>query len=160
MRTNIKGDSISMRIILTVSALLLLISGNVLAGSEYDNCMKEERSLKAREVGACSGFSYLVNPSGCFATQKALKEYTSTGKCKKIGIAEGVDFSPPPVIPTKTAGSTGTVSGVSPAAVKQSELELPQQENSYEQLKDENARLKVEINRLKAENERLRKTGQ
>ena len=95
-----KGDYISMRILLTVSALLLLISGNVLAGSEYDRCVKEEKSLKAREASACSGFSYLVNPSGCFATQKVLKEYTSTGKCKGIGIAEGVDFSPPSVIPT------------------------------------------------------------
>jgi hypothetical protein len=146
-----------MRIILTVSALLLLISGNVLAGSEYDRCIKEEKSLKAREASACSGFSYLVNPSGCFATQKALQEYTSTGKCKEIGIAEGVDFSPPPVVPTKKAGSTGTVGGVSPVAVKKPERELPQEESSCEQLKDENARLKAEVNRLRAENERLRK---
>jgi hypothetical protein len=146
-----------MRIILTVSALLLLISGNVLAGSEYDRCIKEEKSLKAREASACSGFSYLVNPSGCFATQKALKEYTSTGKCKEIGNAEGVDFSSPPVIPTKKAGSTGTAGTVSPAAVKKSEREVPQPESSCEQLKDENARLRAEVSRLKAENERLRK---
>lgn len=149
-----------MRIFLTVSVLLLLISGNVQAGSEYDRCIKEVKSLQAREASACSGFSYLVNPSGCFATQKALKEYTSTGKCKEIGIAEGVDFSSPPVIPTKNAGSTGSAGTVSPAAVKKSERELPQQENSCEQLKDENARLKAEINRLKAENERLTKLGE
>lgn len=148
-----------MRIVLTVSALFLLLSGNVLAGSEYDRCIKEEKSLKAREADACSGFSYLVNPSGCFAIQKTLKEYTSTGKCKKIGVAEGVDFSTPPVMPMKKTGS-GKADSVSPTAVKKSEPEVPQQESSCEQLKDENARLKAEINRLRAENERLGNTGQ
>ena len=146
--------------ILTVSTLLLLISGNVLAGSEYDRCVKEEKALKAREASDCSGLSYLVNPSGCFATQKALKEYTSTGKCRKIGIAEHVDLSAPPVTPAKKTGSVGNVGTASPVAAKKAELEVPQQESSYEQLKDENARLKAEINRLKAEIERLRKTGQ
>src|SRR5512138_3215456 len=141
MRAKIRRDYFSMRTILTVSVLLLFISGNVLAGGEYDRCIKEEKTLKAREAGDCSGLSYLVNPSGCFATQRALKEYTSTGKCRKIGIAENVDFSAPPVIPAKKVGSVGRVGEVTPVAAKKSELEVPQQESSYEQLKDENARL-------------------
>lgn len=143
----------SMRIILTVSALLLLISGNALAGSEYDRCIKEEKTLKTQEASECSGLRYLLNPSACFATQKALKEYTATGKCKKIGSAENVDFSVPPVIPEKKVSSVSKVGGVSPIAVKKAEPEVAQQESSCEQLKDENARLKAEISRLKAERE-------
>lgn len=149
-----------MRINLILSALLLLISGNVLAGSEYDNCIKEQNTLKTQEVSNCSGLNYLFNPSACFATRRVLKEYISTGKCKKIGISENVNFSVPPVIPAKKASSVSSVDGVNPAAVKTSESEVPQQESTYEQLKDENSRLKTEINRLKSENEQLRKTGQ
>jgi hypothetical protein len=155
----IKGDYISMRINLTLSALLLLISGNVLAGSEYDNCVKEQNTLKTEEASNCSGLNYLFNPSACFATRRVLKEYISTGKCKKIGISENVNFSVPPVIPAKKAGSVSKVDGVNPAVVKKPESEVPQQESTCEQLKDENTRLKTEINRLKAENEQLRKTG-
>lgn len=149
-----------MRINLTLSALLLLISGNVLAGSEYDNCIKEQNALKTQETSNCSGLSYLLNPSACFATRKALKEYTSTGKCKKNSITENVDFSVPPVIPAKKTSSVSKVNGVNPIAVKKSESEIPQRESTYEQLKDENSRLKTEINRLKIENEQLMKTGQ
>lgn len=149
-----------MRINLILSALLLLISGNVLAGTEYDNCIKKQNALKTQEASNCNGLSYLLNPSACFATRKALTEYTSTGKCNKIGITENVNFSVPPVIPARNPASTSKVDGANPVAVKKSESEAPPQESTYEQLKDENSRLKTEINRLKAENEKLRKTGQ
>ncbi len=149
-----------MRINLTLSALILLISGNVLAGSEYDKCIKEQNTLKTEAVSNCSGLSYLFNPSACFATRRVLKEYISTGKCKNIGISENVNVSVPPVIPAKKASSVGKVDGVNPVAAKKPESEVPQQESTYEQLKVENARLKTEISRLKAENEQLRKTGQ
>ncbi|KAB0665577.1 hypothetical protein F6V25_07585 [Oryzomonas japonica] len=149
-----------MRILLPLSALLLVLSGNALAGSGYDRCIKEQDALKKKEAGACSGFSYLLNPSACFATQKALREYTSTDKCKKIGIAENADSGVPPVVPVKKAGSDGAVGGVNPVGVKKTESEVPHPESTCEQLKDENSRLKTEIIRLTTENEQLRKAGQ
>ena len=145
---------------MTVSALFLLLAGNVLAGSEYDKCIREENALKAEESGNCSGFSYIFNPNGCFAAQKALKKYTSTDKCRKIGIVEHVDLSAPPVASAAKPGSIDKIGSVSPVDVKKPEHTLPQQEGTCEQLKEENQRLKAEISRLKTENEQLRKTGQ
>lgn len=142
-----------MKNILTISALLLLISGNALAGSEYDRCIKEEKALKTKEISDCNGLKYLLNPSACFATQKVLKEYRSE-KCKKIGMAENVDFSVQTVIPKRK------VIKVSNVNQKTVETETPQQETTIEQLKKENAHLKAEISRLNAENEQLRKAGQ
>lgn len=138
-----------MRTFVTVSALLLLLSGNALAGSEYDKCIKEEKALKIQEARDCSGLSYLLNPSGCFATQKALRNSVSTGKCKNISVAENIDFSSPSVGPAKKSGT----------AVKDSAPEESQQESLCEQLKDENERLKAEISRLRAENGQLRKAS-
>jgi hypothetical protein len=163
-----------MKNILTVSALLLLISGNALAGSEYDRCIKEEKYLKAQKTSQCSGFRYILNPSACFATRKALKEYKA-GKCRQIGIAENVNFSTPTTIPekkriipasvskTESNGNTGNVTSVNrveSVIEKKTETEVQQHESTIEQLKEENARLKSEISRLKSENEQLRKTGQ
>lgn len=140
-----------MKVFLSVTFLFLLISANAFGGSEYDKCIKEENALKAQEANDCSGLSYLFNPSGCFATQKLLKKYTATEKCKKIGVAENVDFNTPAVIPVKK------VNDVNPVAVKKSVHESTHNEIGCEQLKDENLRLKEENNRLKAENEQLRK---
>lgn len=163
-----------MRMILTVSALLLLISGTALAGSGYDSCIKEEKALKAREAGECHGLRYILNPSACFATQKKLKEYTATDKCRKIGLEEQVDFNAPPVVPDKKAGAvsppaivitpgaarpgpagseagTGRIDVVSPVAVQPAAPAVPQPEMSCAQLKDENARLRAEVDRLTTE---------
>lgn len=142
-----------MRIFLTVAAMLLLHSVNALAGSEYDRCIREQNTLKTEENSACNGMRYLFNPSACFATQKALREYTSTGKCKKIGLAENVDFAVPVVIPARKPDSVRQVAEIKP------EPAAAQPENACEQLKDENARLKAEISRLTAENEQLKKSG-
>lgn len=142
-----------MKNLLIISALILLISGNALAGTEYDKCVKEEKALKTQEAGDCSGLKYLLNPSACFVTRKALKEYAS-GKCKKIGMAENVDFSVQQVMPEKK-GSVSTINKTSNSggvAVKKAEPEAAQQEPTIEQLKEENARLKAEI-------EQLRRTG-
>lgn len=152
-----------MKTILTMSALLLLASGPALAGSGYDGCIKEEKALKAREAGDCHGLKYLLNPSACYVTQKALKEYTSTGKCRNIGIAEGVDFTARPVMPEKKAASgaaaekAGGVNTTGAVTVKKSAPEAPQQELTLEQLRDENARLKAEVSRLTAELEQFGK---
>lgn len=148
-----------MKIYLIAAVLLLLISGNALAGSEYDKCIKEEKALKAQEAGDCSGFKHLLNPSACFATRKVLKEYAGGDKCRKIGLAENVDFSVQAVTTERKGHSTNVSDGgkADGVGVKKSELELPQQENTVEQLKAENARLRAEISRIKTENELLRK---
>lgn len=151
-----------MKKLLFAAALLLCISGTALAGLEFDKCIKEEKALKAQEAGDCSGLKYLLNPSACFVTRKALKEYAS-GKCRKTGIAENVDFSVQKPIPEKknnvsTYGIAGSANTVNKAgnsggvAVKKAEPETAPQEPTIEQLKEENARLKAEI-------EQLRKTG-
>ena len=165
------GDT--MKNTLAASALLLLVSGTALAGSGYDGCVKEEQALKARESSECHGLRYILNPSACFATQKALKEYKA-GKCSQSVTAEDVDSNAPAVTPGKKGSSSGSVSttgstgsaGTNGSAVnvgivdvKKVETEVPQQETTLEQLKEENARLKAEIGRLKTENEQLRKTG-
>jgi len=144
-------------------ALLLLITGNALAGVEYDRCIKEEKALKAQEAGDCSGLKHLLNPSACYATKKALKEYRG-GKCRQIGTEENVDFSTPKAVPEKnipapaTTVSTVPVAGTAHVAVKKEVREIPQ-EYTFEQLKEENTRLKAENSRLRIENEQLRKTG-
>jgi cell division protein FtsB len=141
-----------MKNILTMSALLLLILGNALAGDEYDRCIKEEKVLKTKESSDCNGLKYLLNPSACFATQRLLKEYTA-GKCKKIGITENVNFS------VQTVSPEIKVTNISSVDQKRLETEVLQQESTIEQLKEENIRLKAEIVRLSTENNQLKKTG-
>lgn len=141
-----------MKNLLTATILLLFMSGNALAGSEYEKCISQEKALKMQESGDCSGLKYLLDPSGCFSTQKALKEYAA-GKCKKIGMAEQVDSGAPMLLPEKkTSGST------SPDLNKRA-TGTPSRESTIEKLKEENARLAAEISRLTAENEQLRKAG-
>ena len=132
-----------MKIFMTISAMLLLIAGDIWAGSEYDKCIKEEKNLKRQEAADCSGLAYLLNPSACFTTQKALKKYTSTGKCKNIGLAENVDFNTPTVPTAKNP------TGVNKAAINKAEPETTQQESDCQQLKEENVRLKTEIEQLR-----------
>ena len=144
-----------MRTILTL-LFLLLTAGNLLAGSGYDRCIKEESALKAKEKGACSGLSYVLNPTGCFATRKALQEYTTGGKCRKIGSAEQVELSAPPPASPKGSGTVRPVEHVDQATLIQNWPEAPHREAGTAQLRDELARLKEEISRLKAENERLK----
>jgi len=153
-----------MKNVCITAALLLLITGNALAGVEYDRCIKEEKALKTKEAGDCSGLKHLLNPSACYATKRALKEYRG-GKCRQIGLTENVDFSAPKVVPEQkspppvNAVSTVPVNSIASESVQKAEREAPQQEYTIEQLKEENARLRAENDRLKTENEQLRKTG-
>ena len=169
-----------MKSILTVSALVLLISGNALAGSQYDACIKKVKNLKTKEASDCSGLRYLLDPSSCFRTQRELKELD--GSCAAIGAAEGVDTSAPqPVpekrvtvapqkpaaappaaaVPYKNAVSVVPMPPQKPAAqappVQPAVSAEPTVETTCDQARAENARLKAENNRLRAENEQLRK---
>jgi hypothetical protein len=136
---------------LIVPAALLLLAGNALAGVGYDSCIKEEKALKLKEADDCSGLKYLLNPSGCFATRKVMKEYDPE-KCKRIGRSENVD-----VTVKKTLPERKDISSSSPET-KKTEAGPVQQELTIEQLKAENSRFKTEIIRLTTENEQLRKS--
>lgn len=139
--------------------LFLTVSAHALAGSAYDSCVKEESALKAKEAKDCSGLRYLLNPSACFITQKALREYTS-GKCKKTGQSENVDVGVRPLIAEKKVGEIGVTASKPEMAVQRIETEVPQPVLTVDRLKEENARLKAEVSRLKAENDHLRNAGQ
>lgn len=141
------------RPIVSLSTLLILMTGNVHAGNEHDKCIKDENSLKAEEVNNCNGFNYVFNPNACFTTRKELKKYTSADKCRKIGIAENVDFKTPLVAPAEKNKVKNQVDPSNPVPQVQS------LKSACEQLEDENVLLKDEINRLKVANEQLRKTG-
>ena len=160
-----------MKNIAMVLLLLIVMSGQVLAGSGYDTCIKEEKALKAKETVECNGLRYLLNPSACYGTQNALKEYKS-GKCRQIGISENVDFNVQPATPEKKAAAAGSASttsnkdsvsnvskteSVGTVATKKADPEVQNQEPTFEQLRDENTRLKAEISRLKAELEQFGK---
>jgi len=169
-----------MKTILTMSALLFLISGNAFAGSQYDACIKKVKSLKAKEASNCSGLKYLLDPSSCFRTQKELKEIDST--CAAIGAAEKVDVSAPKTVPENkvtaapqkpaeaapaAAVPDKSAAGVVPAPPHKPAAQTPPAqpvvsveptvETACDQARTENARLKSENIRLRAENEKLRK---
>lgn len=137
-----------MKKVLATVAMVLLSSGSALAGAGYDRCVREEKALRAEVVDSCSGVRYLFNPSGCFAAQKAVKEYDHD-RCKKVGEAEQVAVpSPPAAVQEKKVGAGPAQPESKPAGLRQ--------ESDVEQLKAENARLKAEITRLKAEIDQLK----
>lgn len=150
----------------TICALILCAAtGSAMAGSGYDACLQEEKELKSKETASCGGLSYLLNPSPCYATRRALKEYKA-GKCREIGVAEGVDFTARPAVPERIAPPVPVSEPKRPARPETPRVEpvreTPQvqpQKNivTLEGLQAENARLRAEITRLKNENEQLRK---
>jgi hypothetical protein len=91
---------ITMKTILTMTALFILISGIARAGNQYDACINQEKALKTKETRDCSGLRYLLDPSSCYKTQRELKEYTD-GKCAAIGATEQVDECGPNPAPEK-----------------------------------------------------------
>ncbi len=136
-----------------------------MAGSGYDACLQEEKELKAKESASCGGLNYLLNPSPCYATRRVLKEYKA-GKCREIGIAEGVDFAARPAAPERMAPPAPVSLPKRPArpetprveTVRETPVVQPQKSVvTLEGLQAENARLRTEITRLKNENEQLRK---
>ena len=157
-----------MKRILLFSSLTLFISGTALAGGDYDTCIREEKSLRAREADDCSGMRYLFNPSGCFAAKRILKEHAA-GACSEFVRAGRVGQTAPhliqekktapvAVIPATSKPTSRTISdpATTPPAGKTMD-EVSQPTASSDQLKTENARLKAEIERLKMENEKLKK---
>jgi len=149
----------------TICALLLWATGSAMAGSGYDACLQEEKELKAKESASCGGLSYLLNPSPCYATRRVLKEYKA-GKCREIGVAEGVDFTVRPAVPERIAPPSPVSLPQRPAKPETPRVETvreapPVQHQksavTLEGLQTENTRLRAEITRLKNENEQLRK---
>ncbi len=154
-----------MKNLLIATILLSLVPGTVRAATTYETCMKEEKVLKTREVDDCRGLKYLLNPSGCFATRKKVKEFAG-GACaeiiragkpetvaepsppQKMGVATPVAPPTPTSIESPTKAVTQTAVTTEPVAAH-----IPA---TLEQLKEENARLKAEIGRLTIENKKLR----
>ncbi|HTG83046.1 MAG TPA: hypothetical protein VL949_13965 [Geobacteraceae bacterium] len=137
-----------MKAVAALVAVALLLPGHVLAASDYERCLQEEATLRKEEKEKCSGLSYLLNPSGCFAAQKAVKAFTS-GACPgtiKAGSAQPVPVPPAPPLPVKTPPA--------PAAVKD---DVKAGKDECDRLWEENVRLKVEVDRLRSEIERLKK---
>lgn len=153
---------------LIAAILFSFVPGTAKAATTYDTCLKEEKILKARETDDCSGLKYLLNPSGCFATRKKVKEFAS-GTCGEIIRAGKVEAAPEPAVaPTASVKSTIIPPAAAPAAKPVVAPEKPAagvikpapapqvSPLTMEQLKEENARLRAEIGRLKMENEKLR----
>lgn len=74
-------------------ACLVVLSADAYASQGYDACLKQEKELRDKESGQCTGIQYLLNPSACFSTRKALKEFDE-GKCAKIGRVENAVQAP------------------------------------------------------------------
>ena len=126
-----------------ISAALLL-PGHVLAATGYDTCVQEEKTLQAQEKERCSGLSYIFNPSGCFATRKALKAQQE-GKCRDIVKAAEIKPSPP-IVPAPAPATPAL-----PRTMNAAEKPGSGIEQECDRLKAENARLRAEIERLRAE---------
>jgi len=122
------------------------------AGTGYDACLQAEQKLRATEAESCSGFTKVVNPSGCISAQKALREYDA-GKCRKIGEQErGLPINAQPTNNAERVNVNTVPKAKEPVTVTgQTELE---------KLQAENARLKAEIARLKAEQEVVKCRGE
>jgi len=130
----------------TSAAIIMALSlpaGTAVAGTGYDRCIAEEKALRTDAADRCSGLSYILNPSGCFIAQKALKAFDGD-KCRSMRTSEKTETEPQSIT-------------VAVPACKKAPDEPPVPEPDVEQLKAENARLKAEIVRLRAEMEQLRK---
>jgi len=148
--------SVMMKRLATVIVLMLVSAGScAFAGSGYDSCRQEENRLRLDEAEQCSGWGYILNPSACFNTRKALAPYAG-GKCRAIAVSEGVAeekveaaVPAPPVPaaqPAKVSPAAAELPG-QPALARPSELEL---------LKKEVAELKAELELLKKDVLKLR----
>lgn len=154
----------TMKQLLAVIMLLTIIDCSIVsAGSVYDACRREESRLRSQEADQCTGWEYVLNPSACFNTRKALAPYNSD-KCRAIAISEGVvekkvDAEKPVAVytvlePAKDppgADAAGQPGPATPASGVHeghtSELEL---------LRREVTALRVEVERLRGEVARLR----
>jgi len=139
--------SAMMKRLIPLVVLVMVSAGScAFAGSGYDSCRQEEKRLRLDEADQCSGWEYVLNPSACFNTRKALAPYVG-GKCRAIAVSEGMEekaeaTAPLPLIPAALARES-----TSAALAQSSELEL---------LKKEVAELKAELELLKKEVVKLR----
>jgi len=133
------------------AALILALSlqaGTAVAAATPDRCAAQEKALRTEAEKACSGLSYLFNPSGCFIARKALAAFdvdtcrASAAPAQTLTVqpqASAAAVPPPRSDMQEKAPHGAAVSEPDPA-----------------QLKAENARLKAEIVRLRAELEQLK----
>lgn len=152
-------------IIVIVFMLMTMIAGSAaFAGRDSDACRREETRLRAEEADRCTGWNYVLNPSACFNTRKALAPYDKA-KCGEIATEEG-------------GGKTGTGHGtpaidtmvmqpirsegaaprqpVEPRHERVQSSVEERQLSSLEQLRHEVAELRSEVQRLKDEIARLK----
>ena len=127
--------------------VLSLAVGSAVAETGDDRCSAELKTLRTEAVNRCSGLSYVLNPSGCFIAQKALKAF-DVDKCSALRASE------------KTGAVPQSVTVAEPPRIDGGHEKAPREafvpESDVAQLKAENARLKAEIVRLRADLEQLR----
>ena len=136
----------------TSAAIILALSlpvGTAVAAATPDRCVAQEEALRTETAKACSGLSYLFNPSGCFIARKARKAFDGD-KCRGIVASEQTGPETPRTV---TAAVPPPRSDMQEKAPREAAVPEP----DMAQLKAENARLKAEIVRLKAEMEKLKK---
>jgi hypothetical protein len=140
---------------ITSAAIILALSlaaSTAAAAAAPDRCAGQDKALRIKALEACSGLSYLFNPSGCFIARKARKAFDIDG-CRAAAAPEETVIEPPPQ--TTTAALPPPRCDMPERAPHGAALPEPDQA----QLKAENARLKAEIVRLRAEVEQLKGEG-
>ena len=125
----------------------------------YDACLQEEKRFRLAETEACSGLSYIFNPSACFIARKELTPYDK-GKCRAVAEKEGVteqksgSVKPaavsPPAQPATVTYDAAEVPG-QPQLSRSTPAEAVTGQMAIEQLRSEISTLKEEVWRLKEE---------
>jgi len=154
---------VMMKRLATVIVLMLVSAGScAFAGSGYDSCRQEENRLRLDETEQCSGWGYILNPSACFNTRKALAPYAG-GKCRAIAVSEGVAeekseaAAPAPPVPAGVKVSPAAAEHPGqPAVTRESTPVAASRPSELELLKKEVAELKAELELLKKEVLKLR----
>jgi cytochrome c556 len=135
----------------SLAAMILVVSlqaGAAVAAASPDRCAAREQAFRTEAESACSGLSYLFNPSGCFIARKALAAF-DVATCRANAAPEQMPTGPPEPI---AAAVPPLRSDLQEKAPCQAAAPKP----DVEQLQAEIARLKAEIARLKGEMEQLR----
>ena len=142
---------------ITILTLLLLGSVPTIYGAEKkDPCQADLQQLRAAEAEQCNGLNYLVNPSACFNTRKALAPFNS-GRCGQLA-------APPaaPAVPTAPSPASAAPAAVAPAVQPPAVPPAPvasrpanpapvSGEADLDRLRRELADLKAELQRFKEE---------
>jgi hypothetical protein len=137
-----RASSAAMILVLTLQA------GAAVAAAPPDRCGTREQALRTEAESACSGLSYLFNPSGCFIARKALAAF-DVETCRANAAPEQTPTGPPEPIAAAVPPPRSDVQ-------EQAPREAAPPKPNVEQLQAEIARLKAEIARLRGEMEQLR----